>query len=242
MRGTWKVLFLFVLQDIQDVETWVEVKGGRGAILHKRTYSKYTLFYLSYKFESTHHTCTHIHAHTYAHTHSPCTQIAMTSFRLLHFTFFFKHVIVNISSGSTRLIRRKCSLNRSKCVGNNHLIVYPRCCYNYKCDPMKCGTHHVTFIVSAWRPNDIEEGGRVSSNVSHVDCTFTRDVLFRNREDLQNRNLAPGSTEDTRHIIGRQHRSSLQCFTSTTLVANLDGMKRGFRTRSSWRSLCGLWH
>ena len=51
----------------------------------------------------------------------PCAQIAMTSLRRLHFTFFFKHAIVNISSV---FIRRKCSLNISKCVCTNNIIVF----------------------------------------------------------------------------------------------------------------------
>ena len=52
-----------------------------------------------------------------------CAQIAMTSLRPLHVTFFLKHAIVNISSGLTRFIRRKCSLNISKCIRTNHVTV-----------------------------------------------------------------------------------------------------------------------
>ena len=155
----------------------------------------------------------------------------MTSLRRLHFTFFLIHSIVNISSSLTRLIRRKCSLNRSKCIGTNHVIVYPRCCYYINLPTRGAGLSprdiHCFCLTTSFT-YDIEERERVSSNVSELDFH-----LFRKREDLQNSNRAPESPEDTRHIIGRPHRSSLQCFTSTTLVANLDGMGRDFRTRSS---------
>ena len=157
----------------------------------------------------------------------------MTSLRRLHFTFFFKHAIVNISSSLTRLIRRKCSLNRSKCVGTNNVIVYPRCCYYIHLTPCGAGLSprdiHCFCLTTSFT-YDTEDRGRVSRTFQ--DWTFTRDV-FRKREDLQNSNRAPESSEDTRHIIDRQHRSSLQCFTSTTFGANLDGMGRDFRTRSS---------
>ena len=104
--------------------------------------------------------------------------------------------------------------------------MYPRCCYYINVTPRGAGLSprdiHCFRLTTSFT-YVIEEGGRVSSNVSGVDCTFTREVLFRKREDLQKRNRAPGSTEDTRRIVGRQHQSSLQCFSSTTLVANWDG-------------------
>ena len=164
----------------------------------------------------------------------PCAQIAMTSLRRLHVTFFFKHVIVNISSGLTRLIRRKCSLNRSKCVGTNHVILNPHfCCYiNVTTRGAGLSPRDIhCFCLTTSFTYDTEERGRVSRTFQ--DWTFTCDVLFRKREDLQNRIRALESPEDTIHIIGRRHRSSLQCFTSTILVANFDRMGLDFRTHSS---------
>ena len=136
----------------------------------------------------------------------------MTSLRRLHFTFFFKHAIVNISSDLTCLIRRKCSLNRSKCVGTNHVIVYPVFCYYINVTTRGAGLSprdiHCFCLTTSFT-YDTEERGRVSRMFQQ--WSFTRDVVFRKREDLQNSNRAPDSPEDTRHIIGRQHRSSLQC-------------------------------
>ena len=89
------------------VGTWVgKLIDGRSAILHKCMYSKYMLFYMSYTFESTHHTCTYIQAHTYAHTRALCTNCydVIATVALYVLSFFLKHVIVNISPGSTRLI------------------------------------------------------------------------------------------------------------------------------------------
>ena len=45
-----------------------------------------------------------------------------------------------------------CSLNRSKCVGNNHLTVYPSCCCYINVTPMRCGS--LTTWHSLFLPND----------------------------------------------------------------------------------------
>ena len=91
------------------------------------------------------------------------------------YVLFLIHAIVNISSGSTRLIRRKCSLNRSKCIGTNHVIVYPRFCYYinltiiyYRGAGLSPRDIHCFCLTTSFT-YDIEERGCVSANVSGLD-------------------------------------------------------------------------
>ena len=100
----------------------------------------------------------------------------------------------------TRLTRRKCSLNRSRCIGTNHVIVYPRLCYYINLTTCGAGLSprdiHCFCLTTSFT-YDIEERGRVSRTFQ--DWTLIRDVLFRKREELQNSNRALESPEDTRH-------------------------------------------
>ena len=153
----------------------------------------------------------------------------MTSLRRLHFTFFFKHAIVNISSGLTRLIRRKCSLNRSKCVGINHVIVYPRCCYYINL--ITCGAGlsprdiHCLCLTTSFT-YDIEERGRVSANVSRLD--FHSERLSEARRPAE---------QERGSRITRKHDISLA--DSIDLLSNVSHRRQSWRTSTEWDGIFG---
>ena len=144
---------------------------------------------------------------------------------------FSKHASVNISSGSTRLIRRKCSLIRSKCVRTNHMIVYSRFCFYINLTPRGAGLSPRDincFCLIASFTYDIEERGRVSR--TFPDWIFTRDVLFRKREDLQNFNRAPESPEDISLADSIDlHSNVSHCDISGKLRRNWTGFSDAFK-------------
>ena len=85
-----------------------------------------------------------------------------------------------IYSGLTRLIRRKCSLNRSKCVRTNQVIVYPRFCYYINL--ITCGAglsprdmHCLCLTTSL--PTTLKSADVFQRTFQ--DWISTRDILFR---------------------------------------------------------------
>ena len=74
---------------------------------------------------------------------------------------------------------------------------------------------------------------------------FHSGRLVSEARRLQTRNQTPGPTEDTRHIIGRQHRSSTPMFhvddISGELGRNGTGLSDAFKlTKLVWTDIIGL--
>ena len=100
--------------------------------------------------------------------------------------------------------------------------MHPRCCYYINVTP--CGAGRSSrdihcFCLTTSFTYDIEERGRVSRPFQN--WTFTRDVLFTKREDLQNSNRAPESPEDTRH-----HWPTASIFTPMFHIDDISGELR----------------
>ena len=148
----------------------------------------------------------------------------------MHFSFFFKHAIVNISSGFIRLIRQKCSLNRSKCVGSNYVIFFiPFCCYiNLTTCSAGLSPRDVhCFCLTTSFTYAIENRGRVSSNVSGLDFHSGRLVSEARRPAEQQ----SGSRITRRHKT--YHWSTASIFTPIFHIDDISGELRRNGTRFS---------